>query len=302
MKDKLIKCTCYGKINQRYEVIYLRKSAGKMFIGGFIKSFFIIFVLIIIGVIIYQAVIHLWKPPAAEAVKITDEKKTVPGNITVASIDDISKNLIYGVNDKTGKIDKILLEILNCKNEKLHYITIPVDTRFTMSDSLYRKLVPVNPAIPQLLKLSGISKYFDKNTKYDYGVLLLEDLLKIKISYYTVIPLSIYETIFTGENLTADGADGETERAVPTEVFSDDYKAFLKTLKTTEDLSNYIEELYPSLRSNLSLNEKMSYFDSYSNMDTKNIFFELIKGKEQNSGYMIDDDQAFRQLARCSEP
>lgn len=283
----------------------MKKSAGKMFVSSFLKSFLIILVFASVGVLSYQTVMHYLKIPDTKAALTTEKQE--PVSITQTSIDDISKNLIYCVDDETGEINKILLEIFHCKNKKLYYITIPVRTQFTMTDSLYRKLVPVNPAIPQMIKLSGITKYFEMETVYDYGVLIVEDLLKIKISYYTAIPQSVYETMFITEKLIPDSAaqegtepEGtEPEETVPKEVFSEDYVIFLKSLKTAEDLSKYIEDIYPSVQSNLTLNEKMNYFDSYCNTPRSNIFFELISGVDHNSAYSIDTDYATQQIAEC---
>jgi len=169
-----------------------------------------------------------------------------------------------------------------------------------MTDSLYCKLIPVNPAIPQMIKLSGISKYFDKDTVYDYGVLIMEDLLKINISYYTAIPQSIYETMFVTENLMPDVTNKEEAQStstVPKELFSEEYITFLKSFTTAEALSKYIEDIYSSIQSNLTLNEKMNYFESYCNTPSSSIFFELIHGVNHNSAYIVDTDLATQQFA-----
>lgn len=276
----------------------MKKSAGKMFVIGFLKSFLIIGIFIGIGAFSYQMVMHYLKAPNIEAIETVGKQE--PKYITKTSIDDISKNLIYCFDDKTGEINKILLEIFHCKNKKLYYITIPVRTQFTMTDSLYCKLIPVNPAIPQMIKLSGISKYFDKDTVYDYGVLIMEDLLKINISYYTAIPQSIYETMFVTENLMPDVTNKEEAQStstVPKELFSEEYITFLKSFTTAEALSKYIEDIYSSIQSNLTLNEKMNYFESYCNTPSSSIFFELIHGVNHNSAYIVDTDLATQQFA-----
>jgi hypothetical protein len=266
----------------------LKRNAGKLFVRSFIKSFIIIASLIIIGAVSYRVVMHFLSIPAAET--LTDSQGGEAEKITEPSIDEISKNLIYCVDDKTGEISKILLEIFHCKNKKIYYITIPVRTSFTMSDTLYRRLVPVNPTIPQLLKLSGMTRYFTGDTVYEYGVLLIEDLLKIKISYYTVIPQSVYDTMFKTE----------VTGSYPKEIFTDEYIRFLKTLKTPEDITKYIEEFYSSVQSNLSLAGKKNYTESYSKTQLSGISFELICGTNQNRAYVVDDELAARQIAACT--
>jgi hypothetical protein len=305
----------------------MKKSAGKQFVGSFIKSIIIVLILITVGASTYIVVtqfLNISGPGAAETFK---EKE--PESITEAKVEDISKNLIYCVDEKTGEINKILLEIYHCGNKKLTYLTIPVRTQFTMTNTLYRELVPINPAIPQIIKLSGITKYFDETSQYEYGVLLIEDLLKIKVSYYTIIGQSIYETMFVTEEIKtvnepeqevknsdiqepdsqeeaereeADRDETQSEtlatvpRSVPREVFSEAYITFLQTLNTAEEISNYIEDSYSSLQSNLTVTQKMNYLDSYSQTPLENVSFEVISGADQNSAYILDKEKASLQI------
>lgn len=262
-----------------------------MFLKGFLQSFFIMVILIGAGTLGYRATIHFWE--VTEEDNIAKEKATpTPEPITTASVDDISKNLIYCYDEDTKEISKIVLEIFHCEKKQLTYITIPMETRFTMSDSLYRRMVLIYPEIPQIIKLSAITKYFEKDTVFDYGVLLSEDLLNIDISYYTVIPKSVYDTIFTQG---AEQSASETLK-VPVEKFTDEYMEFLNTLKTEEELSKYIEDIYPSLQSNLTLLDKMKYLDSYVRTPLTNISFEQISGDDYNSGFVIDEYKTAKRL------
>lgn len=275
-----------------------KRSVGQRFVIGFFKSFLFMFFVFSIGILSYQSVMHYLHIPnelpesPAESIK---EAKI----ITEATIDDISKNLIYSVDEKSGKLDKLLMEIFHCGNREMYYITIPLRTQFTMSDSLYKKLILVQPAIPQMIKLSNIKKYFPEETVYEYGVLLVEDLLDLKLSYYTVVPAKTYKTMFVTEKLVPGQEDGqEVERDYPREIFSKKYDKSLRTLKTAEDVSNHIEELYLSVTSNLSLDGKMNYLDSYCRTPRSNIFFEVIAGEDNNSAYRVNEDLAIEQINR----
>lgn len=277
----------------------MRKKVGRIFADGFLKSLIILLLLLGAAVLSYQAVMHFFHIPDNGAVKPLEEEAE-PEEITKASIDDVSKNLIYSVDGESGEIDKLLLEIFHCGNKKLYYITIPGKTQFTMSDTLYQKLILVNPAVPQIMKYSSLTKYFPKETVYEYGILLLEELLGIKVSYYTVIPKNIYDTIFMTEDIStavspADVSQTEV-REYPREMFREDYATFLTTLQTEEELAYYIEEIYPSFTSNITLEEKMNYLDSYCKTPIRNIFFELIAGDDENSAYIIDTAGTGKQL------
>ncbi|MDF2944200.1 MAG: putative rane protein [Herbinix sp.] len=338
-KDTLINNTEYDKMYQRCEVIYLGQSAKNgtlgtrnkkngstkrkhnainLFIKGFLQSFFIVGILLVIGVVSYKATMHFWKGSDQEAV-VAYKEQPAPEPITVASIDDVSKNLIYCYDEDTYEISKIILEIFNCEKKQLTYITIPIRTQFTMSDSLYRKLVLVHPAIPQMIKLSTITNYLDKDTEFDYGVLMIEDLLGIDISYYTAIPQATFDTIFTEQDILPESSgqidtsvtemndetnmstDQTTEQPVPLETFTEEYIALISTLKTAEEVSTYIEEIYPSLQSNLSVKDKMNYLESYCNTPSENISFERIKGVDLNNSFEINQELALQQLTELME-
>lgn len=285
----------------RGEIDMGKKILG-MFFKGFLQSFFIVALLLGAGVLGYQLTIKNLQEPKEEAI-LAYQEETVPESITQARIDDVSLNLIYCYNDDTNEITKLLLEIFNCKSKQLTYITIPMRTQITMSDSLYRKMITVNPQIPQVMLLSSMTKYLDSDTIFDYGVLMLDDLLSIDISYYTAIPQSIYDTIFTGKVLAdseSNMADGKINNSsgqnLPTEVFTEDYVSFLKTIKTEEELSTYIESVYSDIRSNLSVHDKMNYLESYRATPMSNISFELISGDNQNSAFLIDKEQSAQRL------
>jgi hypothetical protein len=296
-------------------VIRMKRNAGKMFIRGFIRafmiSFFVMTLLLGIGVLTYKLVIKeliITEPVKDTAVVAYKSQETE--QITVASVDSISKNLIYSFDEETGEIDKLILEIYRTEDLKLFYVTIPVRTQFTMSDTLYRKLITIYPEIPQIIKLSNIPKYFNRGTVFDYGSLIVEDLLQIKLSYYTTIPNNLFDTIFTEKSVKTDNPQSKSKKDtsqmtmtgqnVPPMVFHKSYIKFIKSLNTNEKLQAYLEDIYTSIQSNLSFSDKMKYLDSYSKTPTKNIVFEIIQGVNQNSAYVIDSELAAKQLMKCT--
>ena len=283
----------------------MKKSVSKMFIHGFVKSIFIVAFLMGAGVLSYKVTMHLWKPGEEEAV-VAYKEKPVPESITKARIDSISKNLIYCYDEDTKEISKMILEIFHCEKKQLTYITIPLRTQLTMSDTLYRELVLIYPEIPQVMKLSSMAKHMDLDKVFEYGVMITEDLLDISISYYTVIPRSTYDTIFVekNENLIWEEETGTTNseiQVLPVETFDEDYIKFIKTLNDAEKVSTYIENLYPMIQSNLSLHEKMNYLESYCETPINHISFDLIKGEDQNSAYIIDNESASKQLRQLTQ-
>ena len=284
----------------------MARNKGNSTVSKILKYVIIILFLLTVGIFGYALTIYFFTDPDSD-ILVVNQIQQEQEPITKASIDDISKNLIYGYDKKTGEINHIVLEIFHCKKKQLTYITIPTRTQFTMSDTLYRKLVPDYPSIPQVIKLSAMSKYLDDDTRFDYGVLILEDLLGIDISYYTAIPQEIFDEIFTMDEITrvkdTDAEDEKTEDDVNKEVvqaavFKASYKKKMEKLKTKEDLSNYLEELYSEITSNLSLHDKMNYLDSYCKTSISNVSFDLIRGDDRNSAFVMNTTLAEKQLAQ----
>lgn len=316
----------------------MKKSAGKLFITGFLKSLLFFALIIGIGTLSFRIVMHFFdiENETADVVEIIppDREQT---HITEASIDDISRHLIFCADDNDGTIKKVVLEIFNCAAHKLYYITIPIKTQFTLSPSLYKELVLIKPSIPQFLQLSAVTAYIPEETAYEYGVLMIEELLDINISYYSVVSQSIYESVFATENIEQAntwkanneqintkkintepenidlgngeqdnisgkaGSDGNTgsENAYPREVFSLEFLEFLHTIKTETQLREYIREIYTGIRSNLSFEDKLNYMDSYLNVTGEDICFDVIAGTDSNSAYTVDEAAAAKQLESC---
>ncbi|NLO09358.1 MAG: hypothetical protein GX129_05750 [Clostridiales bacterium] len=274
----------------------MRKSAGKIFATGFLKSLLFLMLVTIIIVASYKLVMYFYDVEDSNVIEAIPPVKK-QALITEARIDDVSKHLIYCVDEESGDITKLILEIFNCENVMLYYITIPIKTQLTLSDSLHRELVLIKPSIPSFLKLSAITGYLPKENVYEYGVLMIEELLDIQISYFTVVPQSIYNTVFDTEIIKRKANNLQnSENIFPREVFSDSFLEHLHTISTETELRNYIEELYDEITSNLSFEDKLNYMESYLNTPGKNIVFEVIAGADSNSAYTINELEAAKQL------
>lgn len=269
--------------------MYIVKHAGKKLYRTFLRSLILLFILGA-GFISFKLATSLLLPPKLEEVEVfrpIDDLHTT----TRASLDDVSKNLIYSWDEEEGEIHSMVLEIFHCGEGKLYYITIPVSSQVNLSDALYRKLALVNPVVPQVMKLSTLSSYFSKNTLYDYGVLVVEELLELKLSYYTVIPRDKYEEMFISKMPEQDG------KGYPKQVFTRDYKKFIGTLTSEELIEGYIDALYDIATSNLALVDKRKYIENYGKLKLDDVTFELLKGENRNSGYYIETGVAALQIA-----
>lgn len=260
----------------------MRKSAGKVFTIQFVKS--LLFIVFFIGIIIvsYRVIMHYYGVNELNVTSTISPADNLPLSMITARVDVVSKHLIFCADEDTGEIKKLVLEIFNSEAHSMVYITIPIKTQFTLSDSLYRELVLIKPSMPQFLKISAISGYFSKESIYEYGLLMIEDLLDIQVSYYSVVPEGLYETVF--------------ETAYKGEIFSDSFLEFLHTIKTETDLRNYIEDKYTQIDSNLTLEDKLNYIEGYLYLPYGNVLFDVIAGEDSNSIYTVDKLMAAKQI------
>ncbi|MDF2908014.1 MAG: putative rane protein [Herbinix sp.] len=290
-----------------------KRTAKSMFIRGFLQSFFIVSILMAAGAFGYQMTMKLWMIEPEE-IEITEEPVPTPIPITSPTVDEVSKNLIFCYDSETHRINKLVLEIFHCENKQMTYITIPMSTQFTMSDILYKKLITVQPSVPQIFRLSTMTRYLDPEVVFDYGVLMIEDMLELDVSYYTVLPIELYQAVFeersVPEGIRANNLQASTNKKesstekkdtteaklIVAEVFQQEYVPILEKIESVEELSTYIEDMYDKLQSNLTLREKMNYLESYSKTSLEDISFTRIAGNDRNSGFVVDERLVLEQL------
>ena len=245
----------------------------------------------------------LWMTPP-EKIEVVEKPEPTAIPITEPSVDDVSKNLIFCYDFENHIISKLILEVFHCERKQLTYITIPMSTQFTMTDVLYKKLIAVQPSIPQMIRLSAMIRYLDSSVIFDYGVLMIEDMLDLNISYYSVMPIELYQSLFEEKSIpvgiSAAGLISEVEQPdteiVVAEVFTEECIEGLGTLKNKEDISSYIGTLYEEMQSNLSIDGKMNYLESYSMTSMEDVSFTRIGGYDRNSGFTVDESKVRQQL------
>lgn len=276
-------------------MIIMKRNAGKVFAKLFFKSFFVVIFLLLTGVLSYKAAMLYWQPKS-EDTKTAFQENTSPDGIVKVDNQGVSKNLICCYAEDTGDITKLILEIFDSEEHKLTYLTIPVKTQLTISNTLYQRLILDDPEIPQVLKLSTITKYLDTDEAYNDEVMIVEELLGTDINYYTAIPKETFDTMFKDKAVT----QSDQYDAISMEVFSGDYKKLLNSLDSRDKIEAYIKELYPKLQSNLTLENKLDFMDAYEKTSQKDISFKLIPGDNMNSEYVINKDQTAQLMKELS--
>lgn len=242
------------------------------------------------GILGYRLTLQWWQPEKQES------ENTLQGEIQAETENEVNPkepttNIIFCYNKEAGKITRTVLEILNSKEQRMTYITIPMSTEIKLSDTLYRKMTLANPDMPQFFQLTAISSYFNMDNVFEYGTVIIKELIGIKINYYTAISQEEYEKMFYSKDqdkITNMEQSEYADQQQKIEKFTATYIKELKKMKTEDDIQSYLEEIYPSLTSNLSLSDKLKYIESYKRITTKNITFELVPGKNTNLSFKLD--------------
>ena len=171
------------------------------------------------------------------------------------------------VDEDTGEIRQVVLEIVNTNTNNIDYITIPANTQITLGNHMYQRLYAANPEIPQIIDLSQLYKYIDKDYIYDFAMIILEDYLDIDISYYTGMEEEYFNTIF----------EMDQDRFV----FTEQWRNKLSQVNEEEDIKALLKETYREVTSNLSLKKKEQYISTYTNVNSEFIHFCHIYGKNE---------------------
>lgn len=263
------------------------KSLFWTFLNGFLKSILVIGIVIAIGVISYKVTLSYYQ--VNDNLSENEIANSIIDIVSDAKVDKISKNLIFQVEKEKKEIKHIVLEIFNTTTYNLDYITIPAQTKYTISETLYQKLCVVNPEVPQIIQLSELGKYFSEKSMYAYGSLIIGDLLSTDISYYTIFNIEDYQQIF------------ETIKDNKVERFREEFIRELSTLNDSKLLKEYINDLYKKIDSNLSLKNKLKYLNSYLKVNVDFIYFHHIFGKDSDSNFIVDTESTTQLISELIE-
>lgn len=251
-----------------------KKNIGKIFIIAFVKSCLCVCVCLLVGFISYSISKNYYESKGNIPVdsKLSEYITEIEPD---GKAETVSKNLILAVDEDTQKIKHILIEIFNSNTGNLDYITIPNNTEFTSSYELYKKLATANGEIPQIIRLKRIHKYFQNENLYQCATLLLEDLLDMSFSYYTVIPNNVYKEMF------------QSEKGSGTQIWTDSYYEQMKALTTVQDFEEFWDKYYEKVQSNLLVTDKYKYTAAYQMGGAKQVAFYLASGETEDKVFHI---------------
>ena len=271
-----------------------KKNIAKIFALNLLKSVLFILIIIAVGFASYKISYMILSNNSENVGTSSNEIKDI---VEEAQTDEISKNLIYVSNN--NKISHLMLEICNTKTNNMDYITIPVGTDYTIPTDMYQRLSTVNEEIPQIVRIGRLKQYFQKDEDaYGYGELIIEKMLGVKISYYTVIDQETYANHYSRRDINVKFkplslAESKNDESVTVpqkiSVASESYISQLKDIQgDQEKIAEFIKQQYERVDSNLTVYNKIGYVECYEKLDPELFHYWGIPGKYTENIFQVD--------------
>ncbi|SET63700.1 LytR C-terminal domain-containing protein [[Clostridium] polysaccharolyticum] len=249
----------------------MKKKSGKIFLRDLAKAFFSVFALTAIFLASYKVTgLYLEKNGGhAAGRKIHMERE--------GKLDSISFQLLFSLNEANKELEHVVLEVFNTKTDCLMYMTIPMNAKLSMSQRLYMELFKKNKDIPQIISFDSIKEYVNPAGYYDFGAALIDDALGLDISYYTIVPSEVFDDVFVEQ-------DGYL-------TLTDDVLGTVKNYNEQE-IDSYMRNFCRNVKSNLSLEKRLTYTPALSKVVWEDVIYNLIPGESDSDSYSIDKEKA----------
>lgn len=261
---------------------------AKMVFMTFIKAMGVMILFLAVGVAGYFATMMYFNFSSK-----TERATTYKHVIDVETGND-SSNLIYSYDEKSRKINRIVLELYHADTNNLDYVTIPSGTNLEVSQETFTKMLEESQEVPQIVRLSRMCKYFSGDVAFEYGIMALEDNLGIDIGYFTAMESMQFERIF--ENY---GTSTEPYYA-PTKSILDE----ASQCSDSYELSDMVEKYWPQLISDITLKQRQKYSTGFKKIHPEYIHMHRVEGEMIKKTFTINQEKTrnlLRQLARNSE-
>ncbi|HIY03533.1 MAG TPA: LCP family protein [Candidatus Anaerotignum merdipullorum] len=115
--------------------------------------------------------------------------------------DTILNVAVFGTDGDGFRTDVNMVASFNVTEKALHIISVPRDTRVTMTDEMISYLEQNNRTVPRAngvygqCKLTEVHAYAGEGNRNAFSVAMLEEILGIKIDYYVKIDLDAFREI-----------------------------------------------------------------------------------------------------------
>lgn len=250
----------------------------KIVLKTFLKTMGIIILLLAVGVASYFLTMLYFNTTERE------ERSTKYDHVIDVNAGSESSNLIYSVEKDTKLVRAVVLELFDKETGNLDYITIPNKTHISLSAAKYNEYMEVSSQIPQIVTLRDINEYFTGDVAYEYGILLLQEVLDVEIGYFTAMDSEDFNKRF----------EKKEGPFTPRQEYLDK----VQQNKDEAAMEAFIEKEWESIISDITLSQKKQYVPAFVKVDRDLIYAhrayaEEIKGKATLDGAktkkMIDE-------------
>lgn len=209
-----------------------------------------------------------------EPVEITPEEVSLKLN---------TKTLYFILNEENNQIEYMLVELLNCKTNKLKFLTIPTTTKITLSNTLFQKLKETYVSVPQMMKLSMLYQYFGNEDAYTYGMDIVEEAFGVHMDYYLVMNTENYKKLF------------ETNKN-GIEVLKEEWTSSINNIVTKKNTKETLLKINEMQESSFSLERRFNYLETYETLSTSDLSFEIIQGEQKNESFVPELEEIKRSI------
>ena len=202
-------------------------------------------------------------------------------------------NLVYSVDESNMHVENMAVEVFNSKTGNLDIVTIPVTTQHTISDSLYKRLSAVNPQLPQVVKMGNVLEYFQGQDAYQYGQLIVQDMLGVKLSFYTKITNTVFEDYLASEERNIYSPDGKKYTFSVLCLSNRLKNEIMESEIDSDNITAYLTKISSSVTSNLTNSNRLSYKEAYLKVALDKVYYWHAIGtmNSEKSEFAIDTTQ-----------
>lgn len=267
------------------------KELQKIFFKTFLITVAAMLVISLVSIGTYMLII--------KGFTVEDEEEGAEIGNEVSMISDIRLgstyyNIIYSANETDKRIEDLAVEIFNSKTGNLDIITIPVKTEYTISEDLFERLSAVSPQMPQMIKLENIPEYFSIPDCYQYGQLILEDMLGVKLSFYTKITNTVFSDYLKAEERDMYLTDAKKYTFDMLTMSSYLKNEIMDEEITQDNITAYLTRLGTKFASNLTTSNKYLYKDAYLKVALDKVYYWHVPGtfSDDKSTFEMDEAQS----------
>lgn len=194
---------------------------------------------------------------------VAELQTSVPGEP-----EEVLVTAIYEMKQDTKKISSIYIEVIHAGSNIVNYVEVPVDTKVTLPEELYKSLQTYGPELPQYFKLSNMAESFSM----EYGLTccnrILSEILGVTIEHYIRTEETARKAWFkaVGKEKTDSG-------------FFADYTDWVS--KTTADIT---------------LEERWMYYETWKKVTSYTM--EQAPGSQEKDGYLLSQKRTKELLGK----